>query len=159
MTDSLVGFSRSKYGLIIGENTAEEMKIKIGSAAPTEKEDKNLVFVARGRDQETGLPKSVKFYSNEVREALSQVVNQIVYAVTETIEETPPELISDLIKHGLIMTGGGSQLKGLTKLLEDQIKMPVWLAENPMETVVRGCAIVLENPELLNRVKVVGGLR
>lgn len=159
MTDSLIGFSRSKYGLIIGENTAEEMKIKIGSAAPSEKEDKNLVFVARGRDQETGLPKSVKFYSNEVREALSQVINQIVYAVTETIEETPPELISDLIKHGLIMTGGGSQLKGLTKLVEDQIKMPVWLSENPMETVVRGCAIVLENQELLNRVKVVGGLR
>ncbi len=159
MTDSLVGFSRSKYGLIIGENTAEEMKIKIGSAAPSEKEDKNLVFVARGRDQETGLPKSVKFSSNEVREALSQVVSQIVYAISETIEETPPELISDLIKHGLIMTGGGSQLKGLAKLVEDQIKMPVWLAENPMETVVRGCAIVLENPELLNRVKVVGGLR
>ena len=87
------------------------------------------------------------------------MVNQIVYAVSETIEETPPELISDLIKHGLIMTGGGSQLKGLAKLVEDQIKMPVWLAENPMETVVRGCAIVLENPELLNRVKVVGGLR
>lgn len=163
MTNSLITFSRSKYGLIIGESTAEEMKIHIGSALeiPSKKaEQKNdLIFVARGRDLETGLPKSIKFTSGEVREALSQVVNQIVYAVSETIEETPPELVSDILKHGLTMTGGGSQLVGLTKLVAEQAKMPVWLADYPQETVVKGLAIVLEKPGLLNRVKVVGGLR
>lgn len=161
MTNAIISFSRSKYGLIIGENTAEELKISIGSAVPPpqDQDKKELVHVARGRDLETGLPKSIKFSSGEIREALSQVVGQIIYAITEAIEETPPELVSDLLKHGLIMTGGGSQLKGLTKLTADAIKMPVWLADHPQETVVRGAGIVLEDPHLLDRVKVVGGLR
>lgn len=161
MTEAVVNFARMKYGLIIGEMTAEEMKIKIGSAIPTaeEKKGRQLVHVARGRDMETGLPKSIKFTAGEIREAVGQVANQIIYAIQEIIESTPPELVSDLLKHGLTMTGGGSQLRGLTKLVADQIKMPVWLADHPQETVVRGCGIVLENKELLNRVKVVGGLR
>lgn len=79
--------------------------------------------------------------------------------VSELVEETPPELVSDLIKHGLTMTGGGGLLRGLPELVAERIKMPVWLADRPQETVVRGCGIVLEKPELLNRVKVVGGLR
>lgn len=161
MTEAIVSFARMKYGLIIGEMTAEETKIKIGSAMPTEEEKKKgpLVHVVRGRDLETGLPKSIKFTASEIREAIGQVVSQIIYAIQEVIESTPPELVSDLLKHGLTMTGGGSQLRGLIKLVADQIKMPVWLADNPQETVVRGCGIVLENKELLNRVRVVGGLR
>ena len=159
MTNAIVSFARSKYGLIIGETTAEDVKLQIGSALPEIKEKTDLVHVARGRDMETGLPKSIKFTSSEIREALSQVVNQLVFAISEAIEETPPELVSDLLKHGLTMTGGGSQLKGLTKLVADAIKMPVWLADHPEETVVRGCGIVLEDESLLKRVKVVGGLR
>lgn len=161
MTSALIAFSRSKYGLIIGEITAEDVKIQIGSASPLpgEKEKGERIHVARGRDLETGLPKSIKFTSTEIREALSQVVNQIIFSISETIEQTPPELVSDLLKHGLTMTGGGSQLRGLTKLVADQIKMPVWLADRPDEAVVRGCGIVLERTDLLNRVKVVGGLR
>lgn len=161
MTGAIISFARSKYGLIIGEATAEELKIQIGSALPLpkDKDSGGLVHVARGRDLETGLPKSVKFTSVEIREALSQVVGQLVFAISEAIEETPPELVSDLLKHGLTMTGGGSQLRGLTKLVADRIKMPVWLADHPEETVVRGCGIVLEHNDLLHRVKVVGGLR
>jgi rod shape-determining protein MreB len=159
MTNVIVSFARSKYGLVIGESTAEEMKIQIGSAVPIDEETKQnpLIYVARGRHLETGLPKSVKFTSVEVREAMAHILQQIIFAISETIEETPPEL--DIVKHGLTMTGGGSKLRGLTKLVADAIKMPVWLADHPEETVVRGCGIVLEKPELLNRVKVVGGLR
>lgn len=161
MTDAVVKFGRTKYGLIIGEITAEELKISIGSAAPfpKEKEKGALVHVARGRDMETGLPKSVKFTSAEIREAISEVVQQIVFNISELIEETPPELVSDLIKHGLVMTGGGGLLRGLPELVAEKVKMPVWLADKPQETVVRGCALVLEKPELLRRVKVVGGLK
>lgn len=161
MTSAIISLARSKYGLLIGEATAEEVKIQIGSASPmtTGKQKGELVHVARGRDLETGLPKSIKFTSTEVREALSQVINQIIFAIQEAIEETPPELVSDLLRHGLTMTGGGSQLRGLTKVVADAVKMAVWLADKPEETVVRGCGIVLENFELLQRVKVVGGLR
>jgi len=161
MTEAVVNFARTKYGLIIGEITAEELKISIGSAKPfpKEKEKGALVHVARGRDMETGLPKSVKFTSTEIREAISDVVQQIVFNISELIEETPPELVSDLIKHGLVMTGGGGLLRGLPELVAEKIKMPVWLADRAQETVVRGCAIVLEKPELLKRVRVVGGLR
>lgn len=161
MTNAIVAFARSKHGLVIGESTAEEMKLQIGSAVPIEDVSKKspLIYVARGRHLETGLPKSIKFSSVEVREALSQVLHQIIFAISETIEGTPPELVSDIVKHGLTMTGGGSKLRGLTKLIADAIKMPVWLADHPEETVVRGCGIVLEKPELLARVKVVGGLR
>lgn len=160
MTTAIVSLARSKYGLLIGEATAEEVKIQIGSASqfPAEKKG-DLIHVARGRDLETGLPKSIKFTSSEIREALSQVINQIIFAIGEAIEETPPELVSDLLRHGLTMTGGGSQLRGLTNVVADAMKMPVWLTEKPEETVVRGCAIVLEKPELLHRVRVVGGLR
>lgn len=161
MTNAIVTFARSKHGLVIGESTAEEMKLQIGSAIPIEEESKKnpLIHVSRGRHLETGLPKSIKFTSVEVREALSHVLNEIIVAISETIEQTPPELVSDIVKHGLTMTGGGSKLRGLTKLVADAIKMPVWLADHPEETVVRGCAIVLEKPDLLARVRVVGGLR
>ena len=161
MTEAVVKFARTKYGLIIGEITAEELKINIGSAAPFPKEKVKgaLVHVARGRDLETGLPKSIKFTSTEIREALADVVQQIVFNISELIEETPPELVSDLIKHGLTMTGGGGLLRGLPELVAEKIKMPVWLADRAQETVVRGCAMVLEKPELLKRVRVVGGLR
>lgn len=161
MTNAILTFARSKHGLLIGEKTAEEAKIQIGSASPfpQEHEKGDLVHVVRGRDLETGLPKSIKFTSTEIREALSSVINQIIFAIQEAIEETPPELVSDLLHHGLTMTGGGSQLRGLQKVVADAIKMPVWLAEKPEETVVRGCGIVLENADLLARVRVVGGLR
>jgi rod shape-determining protein MreB len=159
LDEAVVSFARLKYGLVIGETTAEQVKIAVGSAYPFEKGDKELQAVVRGRELETGLPRSMKFNSTEIREALAPVIKQIVLGITETLEETPPELVADILKNGIVLAGGTSQLRGLDKLIAEETKMPVWIAEDPMTCVVRGCGIVLESPELLRRVRVVGGLR
>lgn len=156
LDEAVIAFARSKYGLLVGESTAEEVKITIGSAYPLKEELKTVI---RGRDLGTGLPKSIKISSVEIREALSGVVRQILTAITEAIEETPPELVSDILGHGLTMAGGGSLLRGIDKLIAEEVKMPVWVTDDPQTAVVRGGAIVLANPELLKKVKVVGGLR
>jgi len=116
-------------------------------------------MVVRGRDLETGLPKSVKIGSTEVREALSPVVRQIVETVSEVIEESPPELVSDIVGRGITLCGGVAQLAGFDKLIAEETKIPVWLADNPMTAVVRGCGKVLEDENLLKNVRVTGGLR
>ncbi|MBI2009941.1 MAG: rod shape-determining protein [Candidatus Chisholmbacteria bacterium] len=156
LDEAVIGFARSKYGLLVGESTAEEVKIGIGSAYPLKEELKTVI---RGRDLGTGLPKSIKISSVEIREALSGVVRQIVTAISEAIEETPPELVADILAHGLTMAGGGSQLRGIDTLIAEEVKMPVWVTDDPQTAVVRGGGIVLENPRLLKKVKVVGGLR
>lgn len=156
LDQAIVGFCRLKYNLAIGEVTAEAVKISIGSAYPLEKELKTVV---RGRDLETGLPKSLTVSSVEIREALAPVMTQILAAISETIEQTPPELVADILQHGVTMAGGGSLLRGIDKLLASEVKMPVWVADDPMSAVVRGCAAVLENDILLHKVRVVGGLR
>lgn len=156
MDQAIITFARLKYSLLLGEATAEELKIVIGSAYPTGKEKQ---MVVRGRGLETGLPKSLKIESSEVREAISPVVRQIVDNISDVIEETPPELISDILTKGITLVGGASQLTGLDKLIAEEIKMPVWLADDPMTAVVRGCGKVLADPALLAKVKVTGGLR
>ncbi|MDP3998765.1 MAG: rod shape-determining protein [bacterium] len=158
MDEAIIHFLRLKYGILLGERSAEEVKVQIGSAyAPKEKGDRMTVI--RGRDLETGMPKSLKIAESEVREALAPVVNTILESIKELIEETPPEFISDILEKGIILCGGGSQLKGLDKLVAEMAKMPVWVADDPMTCVVRGCGRVLENPKLLEKVKVTGGLR
>jgi rod shape-determining protein MreB and related proteins len=175
LDEAIIRFSRMKYGLVIGETTAEQVKITVGSAyrienSPlkvikgSEAEGKNngtgvLQTVVRGRDLESGLPKSMKFTSLEIREALMPVVQQIVEGIKDTLEETPPELIADILKNGIVMAGGTSMLRGLERLIAEETRMPVWRMEEPLTGVVRGCGAVLENPELLKRVRVVGGLR
>lgn len=156
MDEAIVNFARLKYGLLIGLPTAEEVKIQIGSVYKLEKEKKTVI---RGRDLETGLPKSLKVGSEEIREALSSVVQQILTAIEEVIEETPPELVADILKSGVMMAGGTSQLRGFDKLIAEETKMPVWLAEDPMTCVVRGCGRLLEDDRLLKKVRVVRGLR
>lgn len=156
MDQAVITFARLKYSLLLGEATAEEVKIRIGSAYPMEKEKQ---MVVRGRGLETGLPKSLKIGSSEVREAISPVVRQIVDSISDVIEETPPELVSDILTRGITLVGGASQLTGLDKLIAEETKMPVWLADNPMTAVVRGCGKVLADPTLLGKVKVTGGLR
>ncbi len=156
LDEAMASFMRSKYSMLIGEATAEEAKIAVGSAFPLKEEMKTVV---RGRDLETGLPKSLKITSVEVREALAPVVRQIVAAIGEAIEQTPPELVADILSHGLTMAGGGSQLREIDKLIAEETKMPVWITDDPMTAVVRGCGIVLEDPKLLKKVRVVGGLR
>lgn len=156
MDEAVTTYMRLKYSLLLGEASAEEVKIQLGSAYSQEKIRQAII---RGRDLETGLPKSLKVGSEEIREAIAPVIRQIVDQISEVIEETPPELVSDLVARGITLCGGASQLAGLDKLIAEETKMPVWLADNPMEAVVKGCGKVLENPSLLKKVKVTGGLK
>lgn len=156
MDEAVANFLRLKYSLLVGQPTAEEIKITLGNAYPA-KEEKQMVV--RGRDLEKGLPKSLKISSSEIREALAPTVAQIVSAASDLLEETPPELVSDLLSRGIILCGGGAQLVGLDKLIAEETKMPVWLADDPVTAVVRGCGKLLDDPGLLARVKVSGSLR
>ncbi len=154
--EAIIAYMRLKYGLIIGLLTAEEVKLAIGSAYPFDKEKQHVV---RGRSMEKGLPSSIKVNSEEIREAIAPIVSQIISATQETLEETPPELVADIIKNGIVLAGGGALLPGLDKLLAEETKMPVWVADDPLTCVVRGCGKVLDDEKLLAKVKVVGGLR
>lgn len=156
LDQDIINYMKMRYGLLIGEKTAENIKIEVGSATPLKEEKETVV---RGRDLSTGLPKSLKISSTEIREALSGTVNQIISTITEVLEETPPELLSDILERGLFVTGGGSLLRGLDKKIAEETKIPVYIADDPLTTVVRGCGKVLENLDLLAKVKVTGGLR
>ncbi len=157
LDNAIITFTRLKHSLLIGEQTAEEVKISIGSAYPFD--DTNKQTVVRGRDLESGLPKSLKLNATEIREALAPVINQIVDGVTEVIEETPPEFIGDLMEQGITLAGGSSQLRGIDKLIAQEVKMPVWISEDPQTAVVRGAMRLLEDNDLLQRVRVTGGLK
>ncbi len=152
MDEAIIVFMRLKYSLLIGEQTAEFIKLSVGSAFPIDKVDH--ATVVRGRDIETGLPKSVRVTETEVREALASVVQEIIGGVSETIEETPPELVGDIVEHGIVLAGGGSLLRGMDKLIANELKMPVWLADDPQTAVVRGCGKLLDEATLLRKVKV-----
>lgn len=157
LDQDIINYLRTRYGVLIGERSAEEVKIEVGSAFPLPSSSKEAVV--RGRDLATGLPRSIKLSADEVREALSPTINQIVSAIQEVLEETPPELLSDITDRGMALAGGGALLKGLDKRIAQETKLPVWVADDPLTCVVRGCGAVLENLDLLGRVKVTGGLR
>jgi len=164
MDDAIIHYVRLRHGLLMGERTAEDVKIKIGSAyekskIKNEKSKIDKMAVVRGRDIETGLPKSLRLTEVEVREALAPVVSQILEGITDVLQEAPPELTNDILTHGILLTGGGSMLAGLGQLIVERTKIPVVLSEDPLTSVVRGTGKVLENDKLLQRVKVVGGLK
>jgi len=150
MDEAIVNYVRLKYSLLLGLPTAEEVKISIGSAAS----QKEKFTVVRGRDLESGLPKSVKLSSSEIREALSPTLQEIISAISDTLEETPPELIADIMERGIVMAGGGSLLPGIDKVIAEETKIPVWVADDPLTCVVRGCAKVLEDARLLAKIRV-----
>ncbi len=152
MDDAIISFMRLKYSLLIGHLSAEEIKYAVGSAYPIDKSDRQTVV--RGRDIETGLPRSIRINESEIREALATVVHQIIEGIAETIEETPPELIGTIMEHGIVLAGGGSLLRGLDKLVAQEIKMPVWVTDDPQTAVVRGCGKLLDNETLLKKVKI-----
>lgn len=154
MDEAIVSYVRLKYSLLLGQPTAEELKINIGSA----RADKDKVSVVRGRDLETGLPKSIKLTSSEIREALGWVIQEIISNISDTLEETPPELVADVMERGIIMAGGGSLLPGIDKVISESTKMPVWIAEDPLTCVVRGCGKVLQDPALLKKIRVSRGI-
>jgi len=146
--EAIMKYIKSKYKLLIGERTSEDIKIRIGTVleqAPVEEID------IRGRDMVTGLPQTLTIRSNEVREALWDPVMSIVSAAKSVLEQTPPELSADIIDRGVILTGGGALLGGFDTLLADQLKVPVLIAENPMHCVVKGTGILLDNLDKLKR--------
>jgi rod shape-determining protein MreB and related proteins len=165
--EALVNFIKLKYSLLLGQASAEEIKIQLGSALPPshlvskEKaaEIKERQLVIRGRDLGNGLPKSIKISAQEIREAISPIINQIIEQVSEVVEEAPPELTTDIVSKGIVLCGGGSLIQGLDKLVSEETKIPVWIAEEPQTCVVRGCGKILEDEKLLNKFRVIGGLR
>ena len=178
MDEAIMHYIRLRHGLILGERTAEELKISIGSAYQksaklkaqsaklrnvSEESEKELkgerMAVVRGRDIETGLPKSLRVTEVEVREALSPVISQIIEAIADVLQEAPPELTSDILEHGVLLTGGGSMLPGLDHLIVERIRIPVIKSLDPLTSVIRGTGKVLEDEALLKRIKVTGGLQ
>lgn len=165
MDQAILHYVRLRHGLLLGEKTAEEVKIKIGTAFESssrshkKENDEENIAVVRGRDLETGLPRSLRLTEAEVREALSPVLTQILEGIADILEESPPELTADILEHGILVTGGGALLPGIDKLIMERTHIPVLIAEDPLTTVVRGCGQVLEDQQLLNRVKVTGGLQ
>ncbi len=139
-----------QYNLMIGERTAEEIKINIGTAIVTPETDTSMEI--RGRDLVSGLPKTITIQAKEIREALGEPIYKIVDAVKATLEKTPPELAADVMDHGIMMTGGGALLKNLDQLLAHETGMPVLVAEDPLSCVGEGTGKSLENIELLKRV-------
>ncbi len=142
--DAIVNYLKKNYNLLIGELTAEDIKIRLGSAFALEKE---LSMDVRGRDLVAGVPKNLKISSVQIREALSETVDIVVEAVRQTLEQTPPELASDILERGIILTGGGALLRNLDKRLRQETNLPVNVAEDPLTCVVRGTGKVLENFE------------
>lgn len=142
LDEAIVNFLRKRHNILIGERTAELIKIKIGSAVPLEEE---LQIEVKGRDLITGVPQSIVVTSVEIREALQDMLRQFVTCTKTVLERTPPELSADIIDRGIVLCGGGAQIKGLHTLLSDQCGIPVYVAENPLHAVVDGVGQVLEN--------------
>ena len=150
MDQALMQYARQVHNMLIGERSAESIKIEAGSAYPLEEEGRVDI---RGRDLATGLPKSVEVSTVEVRDALSPITSEIVHAVQATIETTPPELVADLMLHGIAMAGGGSLLRGLDRRISAETRFPTYVAADPLRSVVRGCAETLEETETLRKVQ------
>jgi len=151
MDDAIIQHLRKNYNLLIGERTAEDIKISIGSAIWEGEEEH---YEVRGRDLVTGLPKTISVSSKEIQQALKETVQQIVDGIKVCLEKTPPELAADIMDRGIVMAGGGSLLRGLDKLISMETNMPVYVCENPLLAVGLGTGKVLENIEVLKRVLV-----
>ena len=139
--EAIIAYIKRKYNLLIGERTAELIKIKIGSAYSYEDEEGMEI---KGRNLIDGLPKNIKIEAEEVREALADPINTIIEAIKNTLEDTPPELSADIIDHGIMLTGGGALLRNLDVLISKETHMPVYIAENPLDCVVAGTGKRLE---------------
>jgi rod shape-determining protein MreB and related proteins len=153
MDQEIVNYAKNKYNLLLGERTAEDVKIAIGNVIDLEGES-NYKSVFRGRDLKTGLPRAIEITPAEIREALKPPMGQIINAIKDAIEDTPAELMADIVREGIVLAGGTSQLRGLDKLLTQELKVPVKIAKEPLTCVVRGCARALENENLLHKVRI-----
>lgn len=151
MDEAIIEHLRKTYNLMIGERTAEDIKIKLGSASPLEQE---IALEVRGRDLVAGLPKTITISSEEIRESLAEPIAAIVEAVRITLERIPPELSADLIERGIILAGGGSLLRGLDKLISEETGLPVHIADDPIKAVALGTGTVLNELRYLKRVTI-----
>lgn len=146
MDEAIIQYIRRKYNLLIGERTAEGLKLEIGGAAPLEQLEKREI---KGRDLVTGLPRKLEVTSNEIVEALKETVDAIIEAVRQTLELTPPELAADILDRGIVLTGGGALLRKLDQRLNEETKMPVVIAETPLDCVAIGTGMALEHIDVL----------
>lgn len=151
MDDNIVNYIKRQYNLLIGTATAEELKIKLGSAFPLENEIKTEI---KGRDLVTGIPKTIEISDSEIREALKESITKIVDAVRIALEQTPPELSADIVDRGIVLTGGGALLKNLDKRLSHETGLPIIVSDDPLKAVVLGSGKVLDDVELLRKVAV-----
>jgi len=151
MDEAIVQYIKRKYNLLIGERTAELIKITIGTVYP-EKEIKTVDV--KGRDMVTGIPKTIEVSSVEIRECLKDTVELIIQAIKQALEMTPPELSSDILDRGIILTGGGAQLKGLDQRIRVETDLPVNVAEDPLLSVVKGTGVIVEDVDKYKEVLV-----
>ncbi len=149
LDEDIIDYIKKEMGLAIGETTAEEIKMKIGCATPLMAEASMEI---RGRDLSTGFPKNIVVTSSQIEEAMQNSINEIVEVVKTTLEKTPPELASDIVEKGIVLAGGGALIKNIDKLISQKTEMPVYIAENPLECVVRGTGKTLEDLERLKSV-------
>lgn len=149
MDEAIINYIKRTYNLMIGERTAEDIKIQIGSAYL---ENTSETYSVRGRDLVSGLPKNINVSAEEIKNALAEPVNAIIEAIKICLEKTPPELAADIMDRGIVMAGGGSLLRGLDRLVSEETGMPVHLAEDPLSAVALGTGKVLENIDLLKRI-------
>ena len=149
MDEAIMTHVKRKYNLLIGETSAEEIKIKIGSAYPLDPEE---TLEIKGRDLLDGIPKNITITSEEIRKSIAEQVDSIVQAVRIALEQTPPELAADIVDRGIVLTGGGALLKGLDQLLRDQTNLPITVVDDPLSTVVMGTGKALDNINILKNV-------
>ncbi len=149
LDQDIIGFARREYNLLLGERTAEDVKIALGSAYPGDYDEQRVML--RGRDLLTGLPRAVEITADQLREAIEPSVSQIVDAIKDTIEETPPELVADIMDQGIVLAGGGALLQGLDRRVSEATQMPVHVADDPLTCVVRGTGKALEELDAMER--------
>jgi rod shape-determining protein MreB len=149
MDEAVIQYIKKKYNLLIGERTAEQIKLEIGSAFPL---DEPISMEIKGRDLIEGIPKTLNVSDSEIREALGEPISIIVNAVRVALERTPPELSADIVDRGIVLTGGGSLLKNLDRLLREETGLPVAVAEDPLSSVVLGTGKMLSDFDLLRKI-------
>lgn len=152
MDEAIINYIKKKYNLLLGDRSAEQVKMKIGSA--TRMSDNEMSMEIKGRDLMSGIPKTLKITEDEVREALADSVSTIVHTIKITLENTPPELASDIVDRGIVIAGGGALLRGLDQLLREETDLPVVVADDPLSSVAYGVGRALDDLELLKRVSI-----
>ena len=139
-----MSYIRNEFKILIGEKTAEEVKIAVGNVLPGKETEESTI---RGRDLVTGLPREVVVTDTDIREAIAHSIQALIEGTKEVLEETPPEILSDIMKRGIYLVGGGALIKGLPELLNQELEIPVYVANEPLTAVARGTGIILENTE------------